>query len=247
MYQYQRVPPTPPGRLAAPLVSMVLTEPPPPELPVVRNVTVGRSVRLDPLAWRRLNESSFDLGRDTLDITAQGRIRLDDGSFVHRFYTNDDVMLQAVSAIEDGSDADDFTIFHPHTSTYPANRQDQAAFVARLMRGSLLEVLRADYVRTARAKGLPERTVIGRHALRNALIPVVTYAGVSLGVLFGGAIITETIFQYNGVGYLLSRAIVNSNAPVVIAVVVFSVVAYVFLSLLVDILYAVLDPRIRLS
>jgi ABC-type dipeptide/oligopeptide/nickel transport system permease component len=122
-----------------------------------------------------------------------------------------------------------------------------AAFVARLMRGSLLEVLRADYVRTARAKGLPERTVIGRHALRNALIPVVTYAGVSLGVLFGGAIITETIFQYNGVGYLLSRAIVNSNAPVVIGVVVFSVVAYVFLSLLVDILYAVLDPRIRLS
>ena len=107
-------------------------EPPPPELPVVRNVTVGRSVRLDPLAWRRLNESSFDLGRDTLDITAQGRIRLDDGSFVHRFYTNDDVMLQAVSAIEDGSDADDFTIFHPHSSTYPANRQDQAAFVARL-------------------------------------------------------------------------------------------------------------------
>ena len=112
---------------------------------------------------------------------------------------------------------------------------------------SLLEALRADHVRTARAKGLPERTVIGRHALRNALIPVVTYAGVSLGVLFGGAIITETIFQYNGVGYLLSRAIVSSNAPVIIAVVVFSVVAYVLLSLLVDILYAVLDPRIRLS
>ena len=109
-------------------------EPPPPELPVVRNVTVGRSVRLDPLAWRRLNESSFDLGRDTLDITAQGRIRLDDGSFVHRFYTNDDVMLQAVSAIEDGSDADDFTIFHPHTSTYPATRQDNAAFLERLRR-----------------------------------------------------------------------------------------------------------------
>jgi oligopeptide transport system permease protein len=122
-----------------------------------------------------------------------------------------------------------------------------AAFVARLMRGSMLEVLRADHIRTARAKGLAERTVIGRHALRNCLIPVVTYAGVSLGVLFGGAIITETIFQYNGVGYLLSRAIVDSNAPVVIAVVVFSVVAYVLLSLLVDILYAVLDPRIRLS
>ena len=121
-----------------------------------------------------------------------------------------------------------------------------AAFIARLMRGSMLEVLRADYVRTARAKGLSERTVIGRHVLRNSLIPVVTYTGVSLGVLFGGAIITETIFQYNGVGYLLSRAIVNNNAPVLIAVVVFSVVAYVVLSLAVDILYAVLDPRIRL-
>jgi oligopeptide transport system permease protein len=120
-----------------------------------------------------------------------------------------------------------------------------AAFIARLMRGSMLEVLRADYIRTARAKGLAERTVIGKHVLRNSLIPVVTYAGVSLGVLFGGAIITETIFQYNGVGYLLSRAIVNNNAPVLIAVVVFSVVAYVLLSLLVDILYAVLDPRIR--
>jgi len=122
-----------------------------------------------------------------------------------------------------------------------------AAFIARLMRGSLLEVLRADYVRTARAKGLSERAVIGRHAMRNATIPVVTYAGVSLGVLFGGAVITETIFQYNGVGYLLSRAIANNNAPVLIAVVVFGVVAFVFLSLLVDILYAVLDPRIRLS
>jgi ABC-type dipeptide/oligopeptide/nickel transport system permease component len=121
-----------------------------------------------------------------------------------------------------------------------------AAFIARLMRGSLLEVLRADYVRTARAKGLSERAVIGRHAMRNAMIPVVTYAGVSLGVLFGGAVITETIFQYNGVGYLLSRAIVNNNAPVIIAIVVFSVVAYVLLSLLVDLLYAALDPRIRL-
>lgn len=122
-----------------------------------------------------------------------------------------------------------------------------AAFIARLMRGSMLEVLRADYIRTARAKGLSERSVIGKHAMRNSMIPVVTYVGVSLGVLFGGAIITETIFQYNGVGYLLSRAIVNSNAPIIIAVVVFSVVAYVLISMLVDILYAFLDPRIRLS
>lgn len=122
-----------------------------------------------------------------------------------------------------------------------------AAFIARLMRGSMLEVLRADFIRTARAKGLPERTVITKHAMRNSLIPVVTYVGISLGVLFGGAIITETIFQYNGVGYLLSRSIVQSNAPVIIAIVVFSVVVYVLLSLVVDILYAYLDPRIRLS
>ncbi|MFC7660089.1 ABC transporter permease [Pseudonocardia benzenivorans] len=122
-----------------------------------------------------------------------------------------------------------------------------AAFIARLMRGSMLEVLRADYIRTASAKGLSERTVIGKHAMRNSLIPVVTYVGVSLGVLFGGAIITETIFQYNGVGYLLSTAIVKSNAPVIIAVVIFSVVAYVVLSTIVDILYAFLDPRIRLN
>ncbi len=122
-----------------------------------------------------------------------------------------------------------------------------AAFIARLMRGSMLEVLRADYIRTARAKGLSERVVIGKHAMRNSLIPVVTYIGISLGVLFGGAIITETIFQYDGVGYLLARAITQNNAPVIIAVVVFSVVAFVVLSLIVDILYAYLDPRIRLN
>ncbi|MHA6796588.1 ABC transporter permease [Pseudonocardia bannensis] len=122
-----------------------------------------------------------------------------------------------------------------------------AAFIARLMRGSMLEVLRSDYIRTARAKGLSERKVIGKHALRNSLIPVVTYIGVSLGVLLGGAIITETIFQYNGVGFLLFRAISGNNAPVISAVVVFGVLAYVLLSLLVDILYAFLDPRIRLN
>ena len=122
-----------------------------------------------------------------------------------------------------------------------------AAFIARLMRGSMLEVLRSDYIRTARSKGLPERVVIGKHAMRNSMIPVVTYVGISLGVLMGGAIITETIFQYNGIGYLLARAIQANNAPVIMAVVVVSVVVFVLLSLLVDILYAYLDPRIRLD
>ena len=103
-------------------------------LPVVRNITIGRTVRLDTLAWRRLEGLSFDLGRDTLDITAQGRITLDDGSFVHRFYTNDDVMLQAVSELADGSDADDFTLFHPWSSSYPSDELDRNAFVRRLFK-----------------------------------------------------------------------------------------------------------------
>lgn len=121
-----------------------------------------------------------------------------------------------------------------------------AAFVARLMRGSMLEVLRSDFIRTARAKGLSERKVIGKHAFRNSIIPVVTYTGVSLGVLLGGALITERIFEYRGVGFLLIRAISQHNNPVIVPIVVYAVVAFVVLSTLVDILYAYLDPRIRL-
>jgi len=121
-----------------------------------------------------------------------------------------------------------------------------AAFIARLMRGSMLEVLRADYIRTARAKGISERKVIGKHAFRNSIIPVVTYTGVSLGVLLGGALITERIFEYQGLGYLLVRAISQHNNPVIVPIVVFAVVVFVLLSTLVDILYAYLDPRIRL-
>lgn len=122
-----------------------------------------------------------------------------------------------------------------------------AAFIARLMRGSMLEVLRADYIRTARAKGLSEAVVIGKHAMRNSMIPVVTYIGISLGVLFGGAIITETIYQYNGVGFLLAKAIQQNNAPVIMSVVIYGVITYVVLAFIVDVLYAVLDPRIRLN
>jgi ABC-type dipeptide/oligopeptide/nickel transport system permease component len=122
-----------------------------------------------------------------------------------------------------------------------------AAFIARLMRGSMLEVLRMDYIRTARAKGLGERTVILKHAFRNSIIPVVTYVGISIGVLLGGAIITETLFTYNGVGFLLYKSILQNNNPVIMAIVTFAVLVYVFLSMIVDILYAYLDPRIRLS
>jgi oligopeptide transport system permease protein len=122
-----------------------------------------------------------------------------------------------------------------------------AAFIARLMRGSMLEVLRMDYIRTARAKGLGERTVIMKHAFRNSIIPVVTYVGIGIGALLGGAIITETLFQYNGVGFLLYRSILQNNNPVIMAIVTFAVLVYVLLSMIVDILYAYLDPRIRLS
>ncbi|GAB1508411.1 ABC transporter permease [Actinophytocola sp. KF-1] len=122
-----------------------------------------------------------------------------------------------------------------------------AAFIARLMRGSMLEVLRMDYIRTARAKGLGERTVIMKHAFRNSIIPVVTYVGIGIGVLLGGAIITETLFQYNGIGFLLYRSILQNNNPVIMAIVTFAVLVYVLLSMIVDILYAYLDPRIRLS
>lgn len=103
-----------------------------PAVAVVRNITIGRQVRLDVLAWRRLTGAAFTLERDTLEITAQGLIRLDDGSHVHRFYTDDELMLQAVSQRADGSDADDFTLFRPWSSTYPTDWADAGAFRGRL-------------------------------------------------------------------------------------------------------------------
>jgi oligopeptide transport system permease protein len=122
-----------------------------------------------------------------------------------------------------------------------------AALVARLMRGTMLEVLRADYVKTAVAKGLSRRTVLFKHVLRNSVIPVVTYLGISFGGLLGGALITETIFNWDGIGFALVMAIQQQNNPIIIGVVSFGVAVFALLSLLVDLLYAVLDPRIRLT
>jgi len=121
------------------------------------------------------------------------------------------------------------------------------AFVTRLMRGTLLEVLRADYVRTARAKGLSERTVILKHALRNAVIPVLTYVGISFGTLLGGALITEQIFAWGGIGQELVGAIQIQDNPIIVAVTSYSVFVFVVLSLVVDLAYAAIDPRIRLE
>lgn len=118
-------------------------------------------------------------------------------------------------------------------------------FIARLTRTSLIESLRSDYVRTARAKGLKRSRVVGVHTLRNSLIPVVTFIGIDIGALMGGAIITEGIFNIPGIGGLTFQSIRNGETPVILAVVTLLVVVFLVTSLLVDLLYAVLDPRIR--
>jgi oligopeptide transport system permease protein len=119
------------------------------------------------------------------------------------------------------------------------------AYVARLTRTSLVENLRADYVRTAVAKGLPRRRVVGWHALRNSLIPVVTYLGTDVGALMGGAIVTEGIFNIPGVGQQVFQSIRSQEGPVVVGITTALVLVFVLSNLLVDLLYAVLDPRIR--
>jgi oligopeptide transport system permease protein len=119
------------------------------------------------------------------------------------------------------------------------------AFVARLVRASLLENLRADYVRTATAKGLPRSRVVGRHALRNSMIPVVTFLGADLGAMMGGAVITERIFNLPGLGRAVFDAIQRQEGTVVVGIVTLFVLIFLVLNLLVDILYAYLDPRIR--
>jgi oligopeptide transport system permease protein len=119
------------------------------------------------------------------------------------------------------------------------------AYVARLTRTSLAENLRNDYVRTARAKGLSPRAVIGRHTLRNSLIPVVTFVGADIGSLMGGAIVTESVFNIPGLGRAVFDAVLRQEGPVVVGIVTLFVFFYIFFNLVVDILYAALDPRIR--
>lgn len=121
------------------------------------------------------------------------------------------------------------------------------AIIARMTRGSLLEVLGLDYIRTARAKGLTERLVVIRHALKNAILPIVTIIGLSLGGLLGGAVLTETIFGLSGVGRSLFEAITARDYPIIQAFTVVIAVIYVALNLIVDISYGYLDPRIRLQ
>lgn len=120
-----------------------------------------------------------------------------------------------------------------------------AGIIARMTRSSMLDVLRQDYITTAMAKGLARRLVVGRHALRNALIPTVTVIGLQFGQLLAGAVLTETVFTLPGVGRLLVTSILARDFPVVQATLVIVAVFFVMVNLAVDVLYAVLDPRIR--
>lgn len=120
-----------------------------------------------------------------------------------------------------------------------------AAVTARLTRASLLEVMGQEYIVAARARGLDERTVLFRHALKNALLPVVTFAGMQLGYLLGGAVVVETIFSWPGIGKLLVDSIFARDFSMIQGCVLFIAVLFSLSSLAVDLLYAVLDPRIR--
>jgi ABC-type dipeptide/oligopeptide/nickel transport system permease component len=122
-----------------------------------------------------------------------------------------------------------------------------AAWYARMLRSSMLDILGADYVRTARAKGLSERSVLIRHALRNALQPIVTMAGMDLGYYLGGLVLTEAVFSWPGIGYEMWRAVANVDIPVVLGTITFAAVAIVVMNFVVDLLYSVLDPRVRLA
>jgi oligopeptide transport system permease protein len=118
------------------------------------------------------------------------------------------------------------------------------AYIARLMRANLAENLRADYVRTAKAKGLTNTRTIGVHTLRNSLIPVITYIGIDVGALLGGAVVTERIFNINGVGNYLFRSITQKDGTSVVGVTLCLVLIYLLVNLIVDVLYGFLDPRI---
>jgi peptide/nickel transport system permease protein len=120
-----------------------------------------------------------------------------------------------------------------------------AALMARITRSSMLDVLRQEYITTARAKGLNERIIVYKHALKNALIPVVTVLGLQFGILLGGAVLTETVFAWPGVGRLLVDAILRRDYPVVQGTVLLLAFLFVLINLVVDIIYAFLDPRIH--
>lgn len=119
------------------------------------------------------------------------------------------------------------------------------ALIARMTRTSVLEVLNEDYIRTARAKGLPERKVVMKHALRNAAVPIVTIIGIAIGILISGVVVTESVFVIPGLGLLTLDAIQGRDYPTVQALIILFSVIYVVINLVIDLLYTLLDPRIR--
>jgi ABC-type dipeptide/oligopeptide/nickel transport system permease component len=119
------------------------------------------------------------------------------------------------------------------------------ASIARLTRSAMLEVLRADYIRTARAKGLPELAVVAKHTLKNAAVPIVTITGLQFGVLLGGAVVTETVFAWPGIGRLAIQSIYNRDYPIVQCAVFLSAVLFIVVNLVIDVVYGLLDPRTR--
>jgi peptide/nickel transport system permease protein/oligopeptide transport system permease protein len=122
-----------------------------------------------------------------------------------------------------------------------------AAIIARVTRSSMLEVLSEDFIRTARSKGITERVVIVRHALKNALIPIITILGLEFGGLLAGAVVTETVFSYPGIGLLLINSINNRDFPIVQAALLLFALQFVLVNLIVDVIYARVDPRITYS
>ena len=121
------------------------------------------------------------------------------------------------------------------------------ALAARMMRGSMLDVLQADYIRTARSKGLGERSVVLRHGLRNALIPVVTLIGIDFGTVIGAAVLTETVYSWPGIGSRIVEAVEERDLPVILGLTLVVIIAFTVVSMIVDISYAWFDPRIRLG
>ncbi|WP_263079827.1 ABC transporter permease [Endozoicomonas sp. Mp262] len=120
-----------------------------------------------------------------------------------------------------------------------------AAIITRMTRSSMLEVVRQDYIRTARAKGVSESVVINRHALKNAMIPIITVVGLQFGYLLGGAVLTETVYSWPGVGRMMVDAIRQKDTPTVLGTVVFLATTFSLVNLMVDILYGFVDPRIK--
>jgi ABC-type dipeptide/oligopeptide/nickel transport system permease component len=121
------------------------------------------------------------------------------------------------------------------------------AVLARFLRSAMIDVLGADYIRTARAKGLRERIVVSRHALVNAMIPVVTILGIQFGRMLGGAVVTESVFAYSGIGRLSVLSILNRDYPVVQATLMLVVLLFLLINLAVDLTYGYLDPRVQLE